>query len=337
MPLPSVFDQPGAQFVLMRSGVKFPPFEEGWQKNPHSIQEADAHLSTNGNCGVLAGNGFIGVDQDNPEAFKGIDLPSTTTWETRPGRLGMWFTCDESLPELRKKYGKKIDLAQFKLFKDGKGVGEIKLERSYQVIPPSYKFIDPTTGKDAPPGTGQKIYYKMIDERVPAKISLERFLEDLQILGIRFNPVNKEDKPITSPLQTVSVIPEQEPKDVYEAMESEMELDRQKKYARAAFASEMKKFSDTLEGNRNNQLNISTYQMAGFVTSGLLDADEVAIIIRYIAYELETEGIEDTMLSAYHSGALIPRYAPDKCQDILEVAAPSDAPGFNFVTKDSPP
>jgi hypothetical protein len=322
----------------MRAGVKFPPYEDGWQKKPHTFQEAKAHMETGGNVGVLGGNCFIGLDKDVPDAFTGIELPPTTTWETRPGRLGMWFRCDESLPELLKKYGKKANLSQFKLFLNGKGVGEIKLERSYQVIPPSHKFVDPTTGKDALPGVGQKIDYKMIDNRPPETISLEKLLADLQAAGIRFNQKNKDDKPITSPLKPVPVeVPDNDRKNPYESMEAEIELERQKRYARAAFASEMKKFSETVEGNRNNQLNISTYQMAGFVASGLLDADDVAIIIRYIAYALDTEGIEETMLSAYNSGKLIPRYAPDKTIEENVVQAPSDESDFNIVTKDSPP
>jgi hypothetical protein len=338
MQLPRVFDQPGAMFVLMRPSIKFPPFQDAWQlkKNAHTFKEAEAHLATGGNVGVLGGNCFIGLDKDVPEAFTGIELPPTTTWETRPGRLGMWFRCDESLPELLKKYGKKANLSQFKLFLNGKGVGEIKLERSYQVIPPSHKFVDPTTGKDALPGVGQKIDYKMIDSRPPEKISLEKLLEDLQAAGIRFNQVNKEDKPITSPLKTPQATLEPDKQNPYESMEAEIELERQKRYARAAFVSEMKKFSETVEGNRNNQLNISTYQMAGFVASGLLDTDSVGFVIRYIAYALDTEGIEETMLSAFNSGKLIPRYAPDKTNEETEIPAPSDGPDFNFVTKESP-
>lgn len=324
--IPDVFNQTGAMFVLMRSGVKFPPFKDEWQKYPETFQVAEAHALTGGNVGVLAGNGFIGVDQDDPESFKNIVLPPTTTWETRPGRLGMWFACDESLPGLLEKYGKKPHLAQFKLFKDGKAIGEIKLERSYQVIPPSHKYVD-----------DQKIDYKMIDERPPEKISIEKLLADLQADGIRFNPNGRDDKPITGPMKTPSNEPTKGSGNLYEEMEDEIELGRQKRYARAAFASEMKKFSETTEGNRNMQLNDSTYKMAGFIAAGSLDENSTAYLIRYIAYELGTEGIEATMLSAYHAGKLIPRYAPDHIDGDSNVSAPSDGPGFNFVSIDSPP
>ena len=85
-----VFNQPGAVFVLMPTGIKFPPIEEGWQKpeKAHTYKEAKGH---NGNVGILAGGGFIGLDQDDPAAFEGLELPVSTKWETRPGRFGMWL------------------------------------------------------------------------------------------------------------------------------------------------------------------------------------------------------------------------------------------------------
>src|SRR5271157_4669668 len=131
----STFNQPGAAFVLLPEGIKFPPIEKGWEKKGHSFQEATNHK---GNVGVLAGDGYIGLDQDAPEAFKGLSLPDATTiWETRPGRFGIWFRCNRNRKgEVLAKYGKKADQAQIKLFKNGKPVGEVKLERTYQVIPP---------------------------------------------------------------------------------------------------------------------------------------------------------------------------------------------------------
>lgn len=82
----SIFNQPGAGFVFLPDGIKSPPLESGWQKNGHSFEETAAHK---GNVGVMAGNGYIGLDQDQPEAFQELKLPITTTWETRPGRYGL--------------------------------------------------------------------------------------------------------------------------------------------------------------------------------------------------------------------------------------------------------
>ncbi|HUM81688.1 MAG TPA: hypothetical protein PLQ38_07905, partial [Methanothrix sp.] len=62
--------------MLLPDGTKFPPTEKGWQEKAHGYQEATAH---NGNVGILAGNGFIGLDQDDPSAFEGLELPLTTT------------------------------------------------------------------------------------------------------------------------------------------------------------------------------------------------------------------------------------------------------------------
>jgi tetratricopeptide (TPR) repeat protein len=60
--------------------------EKEWQKKGHTFAEARAHK---GNAGIMAGNGFIGLDKDDPTAFDGLELPPTTLWETRPGRVAL--------------------------------------------------------------------------------------------------------------------------------------------------------------------------------------------------------------------------------------------------------
>jgi hypothetical protein len=177
--VPNIFNQPGACFVLLPKGIKFPPMEEGWQKpeNAHTFQEATAHAAIGGNVGALAGNGHIGLDQDDPAAFEGLELPITTIWETRPGRLGMRLTCKDRTAEVLGKYGKKADQAQIKLFKDGQAVGEVKLERSYQTIPPSWKTLN----------DGQRADYKLLQDVPPAEISLDWLLSELRRLGITFS------------------------------------------------------------------------------------------------------------------------------------------------------
>ncbi len=175
----TTFDQPGAGFVLLRAGVKFPPIEEGWQKpeNAHTFQEATIHATKGGNVGAIAGNGHIGLDQDDPTAFEGAELPATTTWETRPGRLGMRFTCKDRTTAVLGKYGKKADQAQIKLYKNGEQVGEVKLERTYQVIPPSWKTLE----------NGQRADYKLLHDVPPTEISLDWLLSELQRIGITFS------------------------------------------------------------------------------------------------------------------------------------------------------
>ena len=192
--VPEVFNQPGAGFVLLPGGIKFPPIEDGWQKpeKAHSFQEATAH---NGNVGALAGiDHYGGLDLDEPEAFKGLALPEhTTTWETRPGRLGMRFIWHDRTPEVLARYGKKGDQSQIKLYDSRRivngyhpAVGEVKLERSYQTIPPSWKTLE----------DGSRADYKLLDSSPPAEISLDQLLSDLLEIGIVFyeKPKKKESK-----------------------------------------------------------------------------------------------------------------------------------------------
>jgi len=168
-----VFNQPGAAFVLLRDGEKFPPIEKEWQKNPHSYDEACQHK---GNIGIMAGNGYMGLDQDDPVAFEGLTLPATTKWQTRPGRYGMWFKANDVAAAL-KAIGKKPDQAQLKLFKNGRPCGEVKLQRTYQVIPPSWKKLEDGSHSD----------YVLVDGRPPASIKLTDLLAILQAGGISFN------------------------------------------------------------------------------------------------------------------------------------------------------
>ncbi len=183
--LPPIFNRPDiAGFTFLMAGEKYPPIEKEWEKKGHSFQESKAHVSKGGNIGLLAGNGHIGFDQDKPEAFNGLALSSTTTWETRPGRLGMRFKCNDRTSEVLAKYGKKADQAQIFLF-DGREIvegfhphiGEIKLERTYQVIPPSWKTLE----------DGQRADYRMLKEIEPAEISLDWLLSELLQIGIVFS------------------------------------------------------------------------------------------------------------------------------------------------------
>jgi len=177
--IPEVFDQPGAGFVFLHKGIKFPPYQKEWQlrENAHTFQEAKEHW---GNVGIIAGNGYIGLDQDQLEAFQGLKLPDTTEWETRPGRRGLWFRCSDLTPELLAVYGKEENQAQLYLYKDGEQVGEVKLERSYQLVPPSWKKIDE-----------QRVDYKMLVNSPPAEISIGWLLSELKRLDITFTEKKK--------------------------------------------------------------------------------------------------------------------------------------------------
>ncbi len=301
--VPVIFDQPGAAFVLLRPGIKFPPVEKEWEKNGHSFQEAAAHAAKGGNVGAMAGNGHIGLDQDEPGAFKGLELPATTTWETRPGRLGMRFTCKDRSPEVLAKYGKKADQAQIKLFKEGKPVGEVKLERTYQVIPPSWKEID-----------GQRVDYRMLGEIPPAEISLAKLLEDLQAIGITFSSKQESN---TEKLEEI----------VKKSRQRRAESDEQRtrKYAEAALRDEVLALVDASEGNRNEQLNKSAFALGQFVSARVLDESEVVRELTRAARAtgLSPDEIERTIRSGLESGARHPREIPEKPKSVGNATIPS--------------
>ncbi len=282
--VPQFFNQPGAAFVIIRDGEKFPPIGTEWQKKPHTFQEATAH---EGNVGILAGNGYIGLDQDEPDAFKGLELVATTTWETRPGRLGMWFKCDDCTPELLAKYGKKADHAQLKLYKDGLSIGEVKLQRTYQVIPNSWKRLE----------DGKRADYKMLDSSAPATISLERLLADLQAIGITFS----------SKLEGVAL------KRYVESEES-----KNRRYAEAALRDEASILQSSSEGARNEQLNRSAFAMGQLVAAGALSEAEVISKLSEAASltGLKQEEIRKTIESGLHAGAKNPREIPERQEDI---------------------
>ena len=94
MIIPPIFDQPEAGFVLLKQVSSFRRgMMDGKSLRMHTASKRlNLHAERGGNVGALAGIGpYIGLDKDDPPAFEGITLPDTTTWETRPGRLGMRF------------------------------------------------------------------------------------------------------------------------------------------------------------------------------------------------------------------------------------------------------
>ncbi len=289
--IPAIFDQPGAAFVFLRPGAKYPPTEAGWQNKPHNYQEATKHAASGGNVGILAGYGYIGLDKDDHYAFNGLSLPITTLWETRPGRLGLWLRCSDVTPEILAEYGKKPDFAQFKLYKDGQPVGELKLQKTYQVIPNSWKTLE----------DGSRADYKLLDSSPPAEISLAKLLADLQSIGITFS----------SKLEANAAKLEANGK---KARQRRVESDeaRTRKYAAAALRNEVLDLVGTSEGDRNAQLNKSAFALGQFVASRALDEAEVIRELTRAARAtgLERDEIERTIRSGLEGGARHPREIP---------------------------
>lgn len=306
--------------MTLPTGIKFPPSYKKWQlpENARTFAQAEAH---SGNVGALAGNGSIGLDQDDPNAFMGLDLPTTTTWETRPGRYGMRFKCSDVTPELLAQYGKKADLAQFHLHKDGVHVGEIKLQKSYQTIPPSHKFIDPVTGDDVPPGKGDKVDYKLLDSSPPAEISLAKLLAALQSIGITFT-----EKPKTSRLEANAAKLEDISKKAHQRR-AESEETRTLKYARAALRGEVLTLASTPTGSRNEHLNKSAFALGQLVGAGLLSEGEVISELSGAAGNtgLDTEEISKTIMSGLEAGRQHPRDIPEKLPTTEQDGAKEEA------------
>ena len=298
--IPEVFNQPGAAFVLMPTGIKFPPIEDGWQKpeKAHTYQEAKAHK---GNVGVLAGYGYIGLDKDEPAAFEGLELPITTLWETRPGRLGLWLRGSDNVAEALAAIGKKADQAQLKLFKDGKACGEVKLQRAYQAIPPSHKFIDPVTGDDVAPGKGDRVDYKLLDSSPPATIALAKLLADLQAIGITFSSKLEQNAVKLEGMAT-------------KARQRHIESDevRTRRYAEGALKGEVVKVRSATEGDRNDQLFNSAAALGELVAAGVLSESEVIRALENVAEDGEPGKIPRTIRSGLETGRQHPREIPEK-------------------------
>ena len=289
--VPEVFNQPGAAFVLLPEGIKFPPIEKGWQEKGHTFQEATAHK---GNVGILAGNGFIGLDQDDPTAFEGLELPTATKWETRPGRFGMWFKVSGDVPAALGRIGKKPDQAQLYLFKDGKPCGEIKLQRTYQVIPPSWKILE----------GGARGDYKLVNCAPPTEISFIQLIAALTAIGITFSSKSK--------LESNAKKLEDMGKKAHQRR-AESDESRARRYAEAALEGEVKALESSNVGNRNDQLNKSSFALGQFVAAGVLSETEVIRALSKAAMYagLEMEEIRATIASGLEAGAKHPRDSPE--------------------------
>jgi len=242
----TVFDQQNTGFVLLPSGKKFPPDRAGWEKRPYSFQEAQKERGDR-NIGIIVPSGYIILDVDDPSALAGLELPKSTKWETRPGRYATWFKCDDCVGPLveRRIHASKSKLILYdsrKLDKNSRypPVGEIKLRRTYQVIPPSWKEVETKRTK-----------YMFMDggEIAPRLISLQWLFASLWKNGISLS-----SKPSSKGTQAQGTGKnETHPKKI-SAGDGLRKL--------AVIESERSSLLDTQEGDRNNQLNRSAFLLA---------------------------------------------------------------------------
>ena len=305
MQLPLIFDLPGATFTFMPKGIKFPPNipAKGWQlpENGHTFKEALEH---DGNVGFRAGNGYIGLDLDDPSAFEGLSLPPTTTWETRPGRYGKIFTGTVP-PDVMALYGKPANHSQFKLYKDGKGIGELKLERCYQVIPPSWKTLD----------DGTVAHYAIVDSIPPAPIDLAVLMSDvLSLPGVSLVQFPKSDtatRPIEVTDSPVATSPE-----------------RALAYARAALLRELATTETAPESTRYDQGYKSGCALGELVAAGLLpfEATKAALIEASIKSGLTRSKATETVSNGMNKTKCKPRTIPEQLTPHISPGNPSHNP-----------
>ena len=279
----TVFNQPSTGFVLLPAGKKKKP-RDGFLENPYSFQEIQKERGKR-NVGIIAGNGYIIFDVDGPSAIGGLDLPKSTTWETRPGRYAIWFKCDDSIPSLVKKkiHTGKCRLSLFNSQKlDEKNkyapAGEIKLQRTYQVIPPSWKFLDE-----------KRVEYRFLDggEIIPQSISLLWLLDSLQEIGI-FLSSKPDEKGTTAS-------PDTEEDETFTNSGKMLAVNKL-----SLIELEISKLKNSQEGDRNNQLNRSAFLLA---CNGV-DYERAYDALIPVAHSigLEASEIEPTFKSGFNVG-----------------------------------
>ena len=280
--VPKVFNQPGAMFVEIAEGRKFPPMKKNWQNQPLTFDEMMTRDPYH-NFGLVAGGGYLGIDFDDPALMNILNtFPEieTTVWETRPGRLGMWFRCDpEEVIEALATIGKPPEHAQLLIRGGEKHLGEIKLGRTYQVIPPSWKLLDGeprygNTGTSPINSPEERVYYKLLCDVPPAKITLRYLLDSIAecgfVLGKPTPPAKKAApanhvKPVVDPAPKGSIL------DRMATIASETG------YAPAALKGELENIKAAGIGNRNNTLNIAAVKLGRYVADGALDEREVML------------------------------------------------------------
>lgn len=307
--IPAPFRSPDFRFILVRKADK-KALEDGWQDGAayqwDSI-DLTSWLRKGGNVAIRGGDGnALVLDCDALVRLEELgilgDLPPTTRWETRPGREQRLYICRDWSAEVLQQYvGKDKDQVKFydSVKKDEKGnylhLGEIQGERHYGVIPPSVKKID-----------GQRVPYRMLDERAPAEISLEWLLEGLQVRGCRFTDRDKKHQQTEKLEQLVKE--SRKRRVLYDGKEA-----AKKRYAEKAAEDELAILRGTSEGNRNNQLNESAFSLGTLVGSGYLSRHHAERELARAARELGLDGdeIQATVESGLEAGIKEPRKIPE--------------------------
>lgn len=110
----------GPRFIKVAKNGKS-AVDKDWPDNPLLSEQVEPWLAEGNNYGVIAGQGLIIIDLDDPQAKP--DLPETLTVETGGGGLHLYYrsdACDNGILE-----------------QDGRNLGHIQVKRKYVVGPGS--------------------------------------------------------------------------------------------------------------------------------------------------------------------------------------------------------
>jgi len=305
-----IFNQPEMNFVLLPKGRKSPPIEKDWPNKIHHYDEANEHVKSGCQVGIVLGNGYFGIDMDNPASLPVDQLPETTAWRTRPGRYGVLYRTDEDINEVLREYGKE-GKAQLFLTKDGRHVGELKLQKTYQVIPPAWKEID-----------GEIVEYELLKAIHTTTVSLREVIQVLIANDIKFD--RDESRFAGNPLVKPDGAASEKWIRELEVAIQESETARAATYAKAALEAEAEVVAAASEGSRNITLNRAAFAMGTLLHWKVIDESDIRSVLRRAARSagLPDDEIQATLDSGLKGGMAHPRgELPDE-----HAACPPDYP-----------
>jgi len=110
----------------------------------------------------------------------------------------------------------------------------------------------------------------------------------------------------------------------------------EERYAAAALEKELEVLNNTPDGNRNNQLNISSMKLGQLVAGGLLDEADVINKLEIVArgIGLDDSAIKKTISSGFSKGKTEPRSAPETPTLVFGRHAEGDEPDAEDIPKD---
>lgn len=251
------------------------PVLKNWQTlSPEPLAEL---IAKNPGCnrGIRHDNTAV-LDPDSKEAGERCD-----SWETQ-GKLPKTVKWITAAGNTKRLYKRPIDLAGPLTIK------ELKLQLRtgaglQDVIPPSY-VKDPEKGIDG--------CYKWVEGCDPASVEVAELPREI----LNYFKTHSGNGNGTGAGHRQEVGGDYE------------------KYAQTALADELKKLAGTSEGNRNDQLNSSSFSLGQLVGAGVLERVSVEAALQGVAASIGLTGgeIRATIHSGIEAGMRQPRQLPEK-------------------------